>query len=126
MSKKKKNHHAGVKLLMAGAATLGTYLLYGAEDARQNRKKARAWMLKAKAEVLEHAEKMGKLNREDYEKIISKVESKYKKLKSINNKDIAILSKDMHKHWDDLEKEFALKKKTTKKRKSKKTVKKKK
>ena len=124
--RKKKSQHVKGKLLTAGALALGAYFLYGSAHAKQNRKKAKSWMLKAKAEVLERAEKLKELDRQSYERIVSSVGEKYKKLKDIDKSDIAALTKDLHGHWKDLEKEFTKGAKKIAKKPVKKTTKKKK
>tara|TARA_Y100000310_G_scaffold315100_1_gene365271 strand:- start:1343 stop:1735 length:393 start_codon:yes stop_codon:yes gene_type:complete len=115
MARKKKSSHTGSKLLAAGITTLGIYMLYGAKHAKQNRKKAKSWMLKAKGEVLEKAEKLKQMDRSDYERIVAQVEGKYKKLKSVDNKELAALAKELKGHWKDIEKEFMAKKKPKRK-----------
>jgi len=103
---KKKKHHTGKKLVTAGLATLGMYLLYGAENAKKNRKVAKAWMLRAKAEVLDKAEKLKELDKGDYDRMISDVQKKYKKMKSVNSGELAELAKELKGHWKDIEKGF--------------------
>lgn len=110
--KKKKTSHTKEKLITAGALALGAYLLYGSKNAKQNRKTAKSWMLKAKAEVLEQAEKLKELDREDYERIIQNVEAKYKKLRHVDSKDLSALARELRGHWQDFEK--GAKKKTKK------------
>lgn len=117
-AKKKKSSHTGKKILSIGALAVGAYYLYGSKDAKKNRKKAKSWMLKAKAEALEAVEKLKDVDQEQYERIIDKVETKYKKLKTVDNKDLLALGKELRGHWKDIEKEFSgsTKKTTTKKR----------
>jgi hypothetical protein len=103
---KKKKHHTGRKLVTAGLATLGMYLLYGAENAKKNRKIAKGWMLRAKGEVLDKAEKLKELDKNDYDKMISDVQKKYKKMKNVNAKELAELAKELKGHWDDIEQSF--------------------
>lgn len=124
MPRKKKSQHTGAKIAAVGAVALGTYLLYGSENAKRNRKKAKSWMLKAKAEALEAVEKAKSLDRESYQKIIDNIEAKYKKLKHVDNKDLARLAIELKSHYDDAAKKV---KKTAKKatKKAKKTARKK-
>jgi hypothetical protein len=46
----------GVGVTAGMLAAVGGYFLYGAKDAKKNRKTVNSWMLRAKAEVLEGIE----------------------------------------------------------------------
>jgi hypothetical protein len=119
MPRRKKSSNVGKKLMVAGAATLAAYYLYGANHAKAHRKKAKSWMLKAKGEALEQVERLKDMDKSDYEKIINRVESKYKKLKSVNNKELKELAHELRNHWKDIEGELKTKKsprKTSKKK----------
>ncbi len=107
---------AGI-LGLAAAGIAGAYFLYG-KDGAKNRKKIKAWGLKAKAEVLEKLEKAKDLTEGNYHEIIDAVSAKYSKAKDITPEDIAGFAKDLKKHWKDIKKDLAPKvaaKKATKK-----------
>lgn len=95
-SNKKK---AGVAAVGAGIAAvsalaLGTYFLYGEQGAK-NRKKAKAWMLKAKGEVLEQVEGLTEMSLEAYEDLVHTVLGKYAKMKDVDTEDLEKLIKEL-------------------------------
>jgi len=90
---------------LAVAGLAGAYFLYG-KDGAKNRKKVKAWALKAKAEVLEKIEKTKEMSEENYNSIIDTVSEKYAKVKDITPEDVAVFSKDLKKHWKDIKKEL--------------------
>ena len=51
----------GIGVSATMLAAVGGYFLYGAKDAKKNRKTVNSWMLKAKAEVLEGIETLVEL-----------------------------------------------------------------
>ena len=107
-----KKHHVG-KEILAGAAlaalvagAAGAYFLYGAKDAAKNRKKVKAWSLKAKAEVLEKMEKLKDINEPIYHNIVEQVSNKYQALKHIDKKDVEAFAKELKSHWKSFAKEI--------------------
>jgi hypothetical protein len=90
----------------AVAAIAGAYFLYGSKNAPKNRKKVKAWSLKAKGEVLEKLEKLSDVNEQIYHKIVDEVSEKYQKMKNIDQKDIAEFIKELKSHWKKIEKEI--------------------
>src|SRR4051812_25733274 len=101
---KKKNNLAkdvmiGAAVVALAAAAAGTYFLYGSKNAVQNRKKVKAWSLKAKAEVLEKLEKLKDVNEEVYQKIVEQVSEKYQNLKDIDPKEVQAFAKELKGHW---------------------------
>jgi hypothetical protein len=95
----------GAGIAAAVAAVAGAYFLYGAKDAAKNRKKVKAWSLKAKGEVLEKLEKLSDINEEIYHKIVDEVSAKYQKIKDIDQKDIENFVGELKSHWKKIEKE---------------------
>lgn len=91
---------------LAAAGIAGAYFLYG-KDGAKNRKKIKAWSLKAKGEVLEKIEKAKELSEEYYHTAIDAVAAKYAKSKDVTPEDIQAFAKDLKKHWKDIKKEFA-------------------
>jgi len=116
-----------VGLTAAAVAAAGAYFLYGSKSADKNRKTVKSWMLKAKAEVLEHLEDAKKMSREEFEQVVAGVAATYTGAKSVTKTDIAGFASEMMGHWDQLEgvvgkKKTAPKKKTTTKKTTTKTV----
>lgn len=91
-------------LAVAGAA--GAYFLYGKGGAK-NRKKVKAWSLKAKADILEKLEKSKVVTEENYHMIVDGALSKYAKVKGVAPEELAALSKELKTHWKSIKKEIA-------------------
>ncbi len=94
---------AGVALgaALAGVVATGFYL-YGPKGA-ENRKKVRAWTIKAKGEVLEQFEKMQNVSKESYGQAIDKVTAKYAKLASVGEAEAVKLNKELKRYWKEIE-----------------------
>lgn len=108
----KKNNLAKDVLIGAGlvavvAAAAGAYFLYGSKNAKQNRKKVKAWTLKAKGEILEKLEKLKDINEGIYHKIVNEVSNKYQALKSIDKNDVMEFARELKSHWKSISKEIA-------------------
>ena len=95
----------GVGIAAAVATVAGAYFLYGSKDASKNRKKIKAWSLKAKGEILEKLEKLSDINEEIYHKIVDEVSEKYKKIKNIDLEDVEKFAGELKSHWKKIEKE---------------------
>lgn len=108
MAKRKtKKAVAGLSVFVAGvaaAAAAGTYYLYGPKGTK-HMKQVRGWMLKAKGEILEEAERLKKIDKKKYNQLINKMIKKYKKVKSIDNRDIEKLGRELKSHWNMIEME---------------------
>jgi len=116
-----------VGLTAAAVAAAGAYFLYGSKSADKNRKTVKSWILKAKAEVLEHLEDAKKMSREEFEQVVAGVAATYTGAKSVTKTDIAGFASEMMGHWDQLEgvvgsKKKAAPKKTTAKKTTTKTT----
>ena len=105
----KKKTNSKVKIGLATTAVVaiaGGYFLYG-KDAKKNRNKARGWALKAKGEVLDGIEKAKELDKKDYEKMVARITSKYKKLKTTNVKEVEALARELKSQWNNIQKKVA-------------------
>lgn len=102
----------GVGLTAAAVAAVGGYFFYGSPDAKKNRTKAKSWMLRAKAEVLEGLEGAKHLTKEEYEELVDRVAKGYKAAKRASGTELAEFAREMHAHWQDIERAGA--KKTSK------------
>lgn len=67
----------GVGVAAAAAAAGGAYWLWGAPHSAKHRKMAKAWMLKARAEVLEGIEKIEDIDRAKYMQLAANVVKNY-------------------------------------------------
>lgn len=102
--KTKETSGSGLKFAAAliGAAAIGHYL-YGPQS-EKNRKKIKAWTIKAKGEVLEQFEKHKELTEEQYHGIVESVTKKYGKLKTVGEVEATKLGKELKKHWKEIKK----------------------
>ena len=107
----------GVGLTAAAVAAAGAYFLYGSDNAAKNRKTVKSWMLKAKADVLEHLEDAKKMSREEFEALVAGAATTYAKTKKATKTDIASFATEMMQHWDQLEASMVKKKKAPAKKK---------
>lgn len=92
---------------LAGAlatALVGGYLYFG-PNARQNRRKTEAWMLRAKADIMEKTENAKDLTQETYEKIVDEVSEKYGSIKEIGVDRAQKFSDEVKDRWNSLKAE---------------------
>ena len=92
-----------VGLTATALAAVGGYFFYGSKDAAKNRRMAKSWMLKAKAEVLEGLESAQHMTKEEYETLVKKVVAGYKTAKNASPKELIEFAKNMHEQWKDIE-----------------------
>jgi len=59
-----------------------------------------------KGEVLEKVEKVKKLDKDDYEKIVEEVAERYGKLEKVGAAELKNLTAEMKKAWDHIRKEL--------------------
>lgn len=97
----------GIGLTTTALAAVGGYFFYGSKDAAKNRKMAKSWMLKAKAEVLEGLESAKHMTKEEYEDLVQKVVKGYKTAKKASATELIDFAKDMHGHWKEIERAAA-------------------
>ena len=89
----------GIGVSATMLAAVGGYFLYGAKDAKKNRKTVNSWMLKAKAEVLEGIENTKHLTEADYDKLVDEVMKGYKAARSASVKELGEFGGEMKKYW---------------------------
>jgi uncharacterized protein YpuA (DUF1002 family) len=89
----------GVGVTATMLAAVGGYFLYGAKEAKTNRKKVGSWMLKAKAEVLEGIENAKELTEQDYDKLVDDVMKGYKAARKASVKELAEFANEMKNNW---------------------------
>jgi uncharacterized membrane protein YfbV (UPF0208 family) len=97
---------AGSAVVAMVATIAGAYFLYGSKNATKNRKQVKAWMLKAKGEILEKIENISEISEPMYHKIVQEVADKYQAVKNIDKKDIEAFVKELQSHWKGIEKEI--------------------
>lgn len=111
-SESKKIQKAGIGLGLTAAATTmaGAYFLYGSKNATHNRKKVKSWALKAKADVLEGLEKAEEITEGEYAKLVETASGVYGTVKNASKGEVVDFKKEMLTHWNDLQKNPAVKK----------------
>ncbi|MFA5773531.1 MAG: hypothetical protein WC908_02560 [Candidatus Paceibacterota bacterium] len=95
---------AGVAVLSAAA-----YVLFGPQG-KKNRKVIRGWAVKMKGEIIEEFENAKELTESVYYDIIDKVQARYSKFKNVDKEELALLIKDIKKHWKAIKKDHVTKK----------------
>ena len=98
-------------LIKAGIATAAAagYFLFGPKG-KDNRKKIKAWTLKAKGEVLEKIERLEAISDEKYHDIVDKVSEKYSKKKDIAEDELEKFTKELKTYWKKIKTDVAPKK----------------
>ena len=123
MAKRKKTKRksveakVGLGAALAGAAVAaaaGAYYLYG-PSGKKHQRQVKGWMLKAKGEILERAEKLKEIDVRAYHSLVDEVSKKYKKLKHVNGQDVARLARELKAHWVNIEKDLEKKARSGKK-----------
>jgi uncharacterized protein (DUF2225 family) len=109
MTKKEKAGGLGVKTALgigAGVAALSAaaYVLFG-PDGKKNRKIIKGWAVKMKGEIIEKFETAKELTEPVYHQIVDSVQSKYAKLKNVDQEDLAKTIAEIKKHWKSLQKD---------------------
>lgn len=92
----------GVGLTAAAVAAAGAYFLYGSEDAPQNRKKVKGWMLKAKGDVLQTLEKAEHMTEDQFHAVVDKVLVTYNKANELSKKEMKDFKAEMLENWGGL------------------------
>lgn len=90
---------AAVGLGAALAAAAGAYWLYGAKDAAKNRKLARSWMLKARAEVMDKLEHVQHIDRKQYMAIVDSAVAAAARGAAATRPEVARLKRDLGSAW---------------------------
>lgn len=101
----KKEKAIGAGIGLAALAAIGAYFLAGKRGAK-NREAIKGWTLKMKGEVLEKVEKVKKLDKDDYEKIVDQVAERYAKLEKVGGAELKRLTIEMKKAWEHVRKKL--------------------
>ncbi|MBP9828023.1 hypothetical protein KBC55_02600 [Patescibacteria group bacterium] len=99
----------GAKGLVAAgalAATIGGIYLMSRSKKKSPVKKAQAWILRAKADVMEELHKLPEVTREAYVGIVQSVLKHYEKMKDISKDELADLKKDLEGQWKEALKNY--------------------
>jgi hypothetical protein len=88
---------AGLGAALAAAA--GAYWLYGAKDAAKNRRLARSWMLKARADVMDQVEKLQNIDRKQYMALVDSAVAAAAGAAAATKPEVARLTRDLKAAW---------------------------
>ena len=91
---------AGIGAALAAAA--GAYWLYGAKDAAKNRRMAKSWMLKARADVMDAVEKVQNLDRKQYMAIVDTVVGAAAGAAAASRPEITRVTRDLRAAWNQM------------------------
>jgi len=92
----------GIGLTAAAVAAAGAFFLYGSDNAPENRKKVKGWMLKAKGEVLEKLEQAKHMTEGEFKEIVDGVALTYEKAQALSKKELSNFKKEMAENWQEL------------------------
>jgi len=81
------------------AAAAGAYWLYGSEHAKKNRKTARSWMLKARAEIMDAIEKIEDIDKTKFLAIAESVAREFGSKAGATSDEVAQLTKELKSVW---------------------------
>lgn len=123
-----KTAEVAAGLVALAAAAAGTYYFFGGKKAAQHRKTAKAWVSKAKKEIITELGNLEKVSKASYDSTVAKVMKKYQSLEQSTPAEIKQLATSLKGHWKNIEKHINtnLKSKTKKTPTKKKVSKKKK
>lgn len=87
-------------------AAVGGYLYFG-PNAKKNRRKTEAWMLRAKADLMEKTEGVKNITQEKYDKIVDEISDKYGAMKEVGIDKAERFGNKLKRQWDSLKMEAA-------------------
>lgn len=96
----------GLGAAAAIAAAAGTYFFAGKKGAT-NRKKAQAWALKAKKDVVKGIHSLEQVNKKAYHTAVDSVMKGYDTMKEVDKKEVVALARELKGHWDSIQKDIA-------------------
>ncbi len=93
------------------AAALGAYFYAktpkGKKQIAKTKAEAAAWANGAKRDILRHVKELKAVNQKTYHTVVDAVLKKYKTAKKLAPKEIAVVSKELKKHWTNAKKEIS-------------------
>lgn len=78
----------------------------GKKQIAKVKKTANDWANNAKRDILKHVKDLKEVNQKNYHSVVDMVMKKYKTAKKIAPKEIAMVSKELKKHWTNAKKEI--------------------
>jgi len=116
--KTKRRIAAGMGTAVALAAAAAAFYYFGGRKGAARKKEVKAWILKAKKEIVSRIKRLKKIDRREYEEAVNRVLGRYEKLKSVGAAEAAALKRELKGHWRKIKRQlgFSTKKLTKKKR----------
>lgn len=92
------------------AAALGAYFYaktpIGKKQVGKIKTKATLWANGAKRDILNQVKKLKAVSQKDYHAVVEAVVKKYKTAKKLAPKEVALVSSELKKHWNNAKKEI--------------------
>ncbi len=92
------------------AAALGVYFYSktpkGKKKMADVKTKTSLWANAAKRDILKHVKELKALNQKGYHAVVDTVMKKYKAVKKLAPQEVAMVSKELKKHWTNAKKEI--------------------
>ena len=95
----------GLGLAAAAAAAGAGYYFYGSKHAAGNRKRAAAWALDFKADVLTRAKRLKKFDKRAAHTIVNEAMKAYQNVRSIDKRDLAEAAAELKGNWEAIRRE---------------------
>lgn len=114
---------AGAVTAAAIAAAAGMYFFSG-ENGKKNKAKAKAWIEKARKEIVKNAKTAKHLGKEEYQRLVEKAIKHYGAIERMTPGEIAAAARELKGEWDHIVKKAhsSIKKSTAKKSPKRKTA----
>ena len=95
------------------AAALGAYFYAktpkGKKQVAKIKTKATLWANNAKRDILKHVKDLKDVNQKNYHAVVDSVMKKYKEVKKLAPKEVALVASELKKHWNNAKKEITKK-----------------
>lgn len=92
------------------ATVLGTYFYAktpkGKKQVAEIKTKAGLWANQAKRDILKHVKDLKEVNQKNYHAVVDTVVKKYQTAKKLAPKEVAMVTKELKKHWNNAKKEI--------------------
>lgn len=111
MEEHKKSHKGAVFIVFGALTALAARLFIFSPQAKENRKKAAAFMVSAKDEVMKQAEHIKEMNEDKFKAIVDEVTDRYARLQEVGPGIAKKTANDLKKRWREIYVEVLSKKK---------------
>lgn len=104
-NKKKVVVGVGFGLAAAAAAAGAGYYFYGSKHAAGNRKRAAAWAIDFRSDVLRNAKKLKKFDERTYRVVVDEAMRAYQNVRTIDKRDLMAAAAELKGNWKAIERE---------------------